>query len=117
MIQIKRGCTRTVFLVGLWAIKIPTGNSWKLFLHGLLCNMQEAMFGKSGMDGFCPVRFCFPGGWFIVMNRTKPLTYEEWREFNYEKFIYRESYCIPVENKRNSFGVLNGEIVAIDYGD
>lgn len=116
-ISIKRGCTRTVFLVGRWAIKIPTNNSWKLFLTGFLCNMQEAMYGKSTMAGFCPVKFCFPGGWFLVMYRTRPLSNKEWEEFDYEKFIYRGNYCIPVEDKRSSFGVLDGEIVAIDYGD
>lgn len=52
------------------------------------------------------------------MRRAHPLTEEEFAAFDYEKFVERESYWIPVENKMCSFGRLDesGEIVAVDYG-
>src|ERR1044071_6840615 len=72
------GCTRTVFLIGNYAIKIPSTVEWRLFILGLLGNMQEAIFSKTGWPELCPVVFSIPGGWLLVMRRAKVLTDEEW---------------------------------------
>jgi hypothetical protein len=50
------------------------------------------------------------------MARAEELTREEWNEFDAEQWRDREEYTIPVENKRDSFGWFQGQIVAIDYG-
>lgn len=114
--EIKRGATRLVILAWQWAIKIPSFAEWRLFLHGLLANMQERLWGQTGFPELCPVVFSIPGGWLVVMRRTQPLTDEDWEDFDTESFCNQEDYRVPAEHKRNSFGKLDGRIVAIDYG-
>lgn len=50
------------------------------------------------------------------MPRAEPLTEADWCAFDTEEFIERSDGAIPVEEKQDSFGWLNGRIVAIDYG-
>lgn len=114
--MIRRGTTRTVLLLGRWAIKVPSHVSWRLFLIGLLANMQERQFAVTGWPELCPVVFGLPGGWFIVMRRAAPLTDEEWDVFDPQGFCDPGDRTIPAEAKRDSFGKLNGGIVAVDYG-
>lgn len=131
----RTGVTREVFLIGRYAFKLPKLTyGWKMFLQGLLCNMQEAVWGRSKeMPEFCPVVFSIPGGWLVVMKRAMPLTDEQWREFlrdrlgidGIKSFHPRDEikswtggdYFIPAEVKENSFGLLDGRVVVIDYGD
>lgn len=111
------GVTRMVILVGPWAVKLPRLNyGWAAFLRGLLCNIQESEFGRLGWPGFCPVRFALPGGWLIVMPRAQVMTDEEFAAFDFHTFVNRGEYVIPAEEKPDSFGWLNGQVVAIDYG-
>lgn len=112
----KFGTHRTVYLIGNYAIKRPVFVEWRLFLHGLLANMQERTFGKMDWPELCPVIFGMPGGWFIVMRRAEPLPREQWEHFNYDVWVDREDYTVPVENKLDSFGLINNHIVAVDYG-
>ena len=105
------GATRIVLLVGGYAVKLPRLNTWRTFLNGLLANMQEREFSLTGWPELCPVLFSFPGGWLVVMRRARPLTYCE-----FEAVDMRGFGGIPVEGKRDSFGWLDGRIVAVDYG-
>lgn len=109
MIQIKRGVTREVILVGRRAVKIPSLRSWSLFLTGLLCNMQEAAWAGCH-PRLCPVRFAAPGGFVVVMDRCDPITEEE---FN---LLDAADFPRHVEPKVCSFGRLGGRVVAVDYG-
>lgn len=123
--QLARGANRTVLLTNKWAIKFPGRynlgwrNIWSSILRGLLCNMQEKAFSDCKMDKICPVRFYMPGGFFIIMPRASPISDQEWQ--NIKTYFYRysqtQNMCIPVECKRDSFGVLDGRVVALDYGD
>lgn len=117
MIEIKtNGVTRLVILTKNYAIKIPNFcRGWRMFLHGLICNMHEKMFSDTKWEQLCPIVFAVWGGWLVVMKRARPLTDEEWNSFDCETFV-KEPNLIPVETKRCSFGVLNGKIVAVDYG-
>lgn len=115
----RQGVTREVLLIGRWAFKIPklTG-SWKMFLSGLLANMQEREFGRLGWPQLCPVLFSIPGGWLVVMRRAEPLSLNDWRTFDAEEFIVSNPpNLLPVETKPDSFGWLGGRIVAVDYGN
>jgi hypothetical protein len=90
---------------------------WHKFLCGLLANMQEATFGRAGYPEVCPVLFALPGGWLLVMRRAVMLTDEEWAAFDPKAFCETPNYVIPAEFKQDSFGKLDGRIVAIDYGN
>lgn len=118
MVEICRtGTTRLVILTKLYAIKIPNLlNGWDLFLRGLLGNQQEKIFSATGWVELCPVLFALPGGFLNVMPRARPLTTAEWEEFDIDSFLENDFRIIPAERKRDSFGVLNGRIVAVDYG-
>lgn len=115
MLNAVLGATRAVLLVGGIAVKVPRMTTWRTFLNGLLANMQERDFARTGWPELCPVLFSIQGGWLVVMRRAKPLTDAEWRTMQPE-WPERGEYVVPVELKRDSFGVLNGRIVAIDYG-
>ena len=115
--EIKHGTTRVVVLTGRYAFKLPTYVQWNLFLHGLLANMQEATFSKTGWPKLCPVRFHIPGGFLTVMDRAEPLTRDEFFNLNIDEWTENGDYVIPVEAKLDSFGKLNGKIVAVDYGN
>lgn len=135
MIWKRNGVTREVLLTGRYAIKLPklTGG-WSFFLRGLLANMQERRCGAARWPELCPVVFSSPGGWILVMRRTEPLTEEGWKQFRRELigdqalatdarrgFIKpwndaSAGYVVPVDLKRDSFGLLDGFIVAVDYG-
>ena len=107
----KRGVTREVFLVGRWAVKVPSFRCWRLFLTGLLCNMQEREWSRTNDPRLCPVKYSCPGGWWVVMPRCEPITGEQSEQ--------AAAACsdLPVEPKTCSFGRLpDGRIVAVDYG-
>lgn len=112
------GTTRMVFLVGKYAIKVPTFNSFKLFLYGLLGNMQEAEFSRAfKTEGvLAPVLFFVPGGFFSVMQRAEPLPMKDFERLDVERWSDRSGWFVPVEEKQDSFGSLGGKVVAIDYG-
>ncbi|WP_058733851.1 hypothetical protein [Sphingomonas sanguinis] len=112
MIILRDGVTRLVVLIGWLAIKLPRfDRGWKAGLIGLLANMQEREFAPA-CPRAAPVLFSLWGGWLIVMPRCRPLTDEEWATCP----ELDDWSGTPVEPKRSSFGVLNGKIVAVDYG-
>lgn len=114
------GVSRYVLLVGRWAVKIPRVNyGWRLFLQGLLCNMQERAFSFMGSPRLCPVVFAAPGGWLVVMRRVRVMTEVEFMEFDIQEWwdeVVESGFWPPVEKKSDSFGWLDGKVVAIDYG-
>lgn len=115
--KICRGATRTVLLVGKYAIKMPSFVEYRLFLHGLLANMQEVSFSKTGWPELCPVYFYIPFGIMTVMPKCEPLTKEQFDNFDYDKFTIHDDYVLTyIEHKIDSFGILNNKIVAVDYG-
>mgnify|MGYP001557967698 CR=1 FL=1 len=115
--HIGQGATRTVLLTNRYAIKIPRLVEWRLFLHGLLANMQERQFWHHwGHEKLCPVLCSIPGGWLLVMPRAAALSREEFAVLNVETFRDAGTGIIPVEDKQDSFGWYKGRIVAVDYG-
>ena len=117
--RLEYGCTRRVLLIGRYAIKVPAMREWRLFLLGLLANMQEAVFSKAGWPELCPVLFAVPGGFLIVMRRARVLTDEEFHalDLGHTCWLDRGDYVIPAELKSDSFGYLDGRLVAVDYGN
>ena len=117
LLSIAWGSTRIVILVWKWAIKVPSFVEWRLFLLGLLANMQESKFSKTGWAELCPVVFSLYGGFLIVMLRADPLSRDQFNEIDFDKWVDRGDYRIPVENKLDSFGFLENKLVAVDYGN
>lgn len=88
--------------------------------------MQEVEW--SGFDKrLCPIRFAIPYGVLVVMPRCSELStdefiaesgqvYSRWRAACDCSTGEVRSYDLPVEMKPSSFGRLNGELVAFDYG-
>lgn len=113
--QFKQGATRYVFLIRQYAIKIPRCSAWKLFLHGLLANMQECLFAKAGWQELCPVLWSLPGGFLLVMPRCEPITAPLTKD-EYLALVEHPDYTVPAEHKQDSFGIYQGRLVAIDYG-
>ena len=113
----RNGVSRTVFLAGKYAIKIPSCREYRMFLHGLLANMQEVVFSKTGWPELCPICFYLPLGLMVIMPRCEPMLDKDFQNFDYEKFTVHDDYTLTyIENKPDSFGILNGKVVAIDYG-
>ena len=108
------GITRTVFLVGHLAIKVPQHNyGWEKFLRGLLANLQEKLWGRGYDERLCPVLWASPGGWIIVMRRVDRICLEG--EVNYADF----QEGIPSGGFGEDEGAKVGEIIAIyrcDHG-
>lgn len=110
MINIKKGSTRIVILIFNIAIKIPNFFSWRLFLQGLLANMQEKTFNEYS-SLLCPVIFYIPGGFFIVMPKCFSLKEKD------RKYMFKKAKNLDIEQKLCSFGWLNKKVVAVDYGN
>ena len=130
--SVAKGTTRTVLLWRSWAFKVPSAYTWRLFLQGLLANMQEARWGRLGWPELCPVLLAVPGGLLVVMPRcdTRAETGEE-EAFKAVLIGWARRDALKagvglgmVEDKLDSWGVLWDErfkdgrrLVAVDYGD
>lgn len=103
--RISRGASRTVLLIGRWAVKVPRLRAgWKSTLCGMLSNMAERDRWRAGpREGLCPVLFVLPGGLCVVMPRVR-ITGEV-PDRNVSGF----------DHKGSSYGYHAGELVAIDY--
>lgn len=115
----RKGSAREVFLIGRWAIKVPRVHSWETFLWGLLSNIQEAEFGRCGWPELCPVVWRIRGGFMVVMPRVQILTEAEFDEGEIGGIVDAANAagrCVPAEFKPDSWGRLDGRIVAVDYG-
>lgn len=113
---VRDGISRTVILIGALAFKVPTVSlGWRYFLQGLLANMQEASWWRLTRDPrLCPVQWSIPGGWLVVMRRARVLTESEWLALRDEHWRHDD---LPVERKADSLGLLDGRLVAVDYGN
>lgn len=121
-IALRRGITREVLLLGPVALKFPSARSWRLFLQGLLANMQEKRFSHVSKN-LCPVTTILPGGFCNAMPRVLPLSEADFSRLwdndgaPMARLIVDNQTELPIEfSKPDSFGWLNGRIVAVDYG-
>ena len=107
MVSLRQGATRNVSLTRALALKFPRLTSWRTFLNGLLANDQERVFSRLPDARLCPVLWAAPGGFLVIMCRAQPLPPGVaplgWND-------------LPVERKCDSFGLLDGQMVALDYG-
>lgn len=91
--------------------------SWRHFLLGLLSNLQEAHLGRSGWPELCPVLWSIPGGFLLVMAAAEICSDENPPSSDLvQGLTSHPERRIPVEAKADSFGLLDGRLVATDYG-
>ncbi|MGE3757736.1 MAG: hypothetical protein AB7H97_08270 [Pseudobdellovibrionaceae bacterium] len=116
--KFKRGTMRAVLLTSTRAIKFPAFGSYRAFLEGLRANLEEQdQWCLLRHEKMCPVLWWLPLGFGVVMPRVRPLTEAEFHDFDYVGFAdLGNSFSLAVECKADSFGVLDGKIVAVDYG-
>ena len=112
LIEIHEGISRICFLIGNYAIKVPSFRSWGRFLTGLLNNKHEANW-HNRKAYFCPVIFACPGGFFNVYPRCQPVQKNAYKRIYYE--IRRDRYRW-VENKAANYGIYQDRVVALDFG-
>lgn len=109
------GCTRFVFLIGNYAIKIPRLNDWRLFLRGVLANIDEKIWYSNSPDSWklkmCPTIFTFKG-LLLIAKRAKPVTEDEFLSLELETFK-----PLPMDAKQSNFGWYDNRIVLVDYAD
>jgi len=119
--KMAKGATRSVFVFKRFVVKVPTFLSWRLFLNGLLANMQEELF--SGVDDcLCPVMYSDIFGFVLIMerayvipNRVNNLNFLNYLEAKYKNNNMRE--FILSDSKPSNWGILEGRLVKIDYGN
>jgi hypothetical protein len=123
-----------VLLIGPYAIKLPNLRyRYPSCLWGLIHNLAERnwwrSFALSGDEGWvgvvrellCPVVWGDRFGLVLVMKRAAPLPRTmdcpvvfEWLAMRFNPNGLNGCTC-PAEKKIESFGLLDGKIVAIDY--
>lgn len=120
------GSTRSVLLIGKYAIKFPTVKHWRNFLQGILCNDTEFSFSHLDSPLLAPVLWCSWGSIVIVMPRAEVKGYDDedrfeivdefWKLVEEVEGLNQSTIKNIVENKVCSIGRINGKPVAIDYG-
>ena len=113
-----KGSSRLVFLTKNYAIKVPrccvkpdNGFYGKVigFLEGWKANRYEYIWSKSKtFDFFCDVEYSFLFSIVIIMKRATPL--------DREQFLNLEKFNFAYEHKDDSYGIIDGETVIVDYG-
>ena len=116
--MIRKGTTRTVIVVGGFAVKLATDE------RGRRCNRFEADLYKRvnarRRAMLCPVLVCTPAGTALLMPAARPLTEKErdnlWETDGFPDWDYMPpDETEPFEYKPSDWGWLNGRLVALDY--
>jgi len=76
-VRLHRGCTRVVVLVGPVALKFPRWYGKTACLLGVLDNLRESAIWNNYDEAsrwLCPVWWCAPLGFVLVMKRLNQAT-------------------------------------------
>ncbi len=123
--QIHRGCTRTVLLVGRWAVKVPSlrgagaaagdvrmEHRVASFCRGILANQSERTWHTfdAWAGRVAPVRFTVLWGLLQVYPRCEPASEVD------DLFMLDPDPGDGAEfGKYQNYGWLNGRLVRVDY--
>ena len=118
IIPVFKGSTRIAIpLFKRIVIKIPNILNYRMFLYGILGNLQERKWYKiTKHKKLCPVYFSL-AGLINIMPYCYELSDKEFKSLDYNKFIQYGNSLFPVENKKCSFKKLNDKIIIVDYGN
>lgn len=109
----KHGMSRTVFLVGPFAMKVASlRNGWRFFIKGVLGNLLEAE-RWNGHPALARVYWCGLGGLVLVARRHGPVV---GRRLSQEEL--RSLPVLNVDNNGHNVAYTRtGQFVVIDYGE
>ena len=121
LMQIRNGSTRTVFLTRNYAVKIPTLLFTGLWNRGRIANLHERRLSGIHKD-LCPVVWGDPFGLILVMPKVGEISSSiDWLDMRQSfEFRYKnDPMCdfLLRDFKPSNWGVLNGRLVKIDYGN
>jgi hypothetical protein len=126
MLIVRRGISRTVILVGRWAVKVPSlrGGSTGPTLRGRLQSFAEGVLANASEHQWhdyepwrgkvTPVLRSWLGGLVQVYPRCAPLPVNERDEYD-GPYPLPELEPDPRDNKADNFGLLGGRVVRLDY--
>lgn len=111
---IHRGITRTVLVIGRWAVKVPSVRAYGDGLRGVLwswtrgvqANLSEAEWSNS--PGTCPVLWSLAG---LVNIYPRADALPDGAEVDWDAI----GFLCPVDRKPQNVGRLGGRLVMIDY--
>lgn len=112
--KLKKGYSRAVWLVGNYAFKFPRLSSGRQFACGLLSNIREAENWAGAADDrshLAPVLWAAASGALLIMRRAKPMS----PSIQKQQLEDRLKQAVGYDLKRSSFGMIDGNIVAVDY--
>lgn len=122
---IRRGISRTVILIGKYAIKVPSlrthgdgirGSIWS-FARGVVANHSEITWYQYDVKNLCPILWHGLFGLVIVMPRCEQYIVDD----KTEEKMYTGDFCpvdfdiLITDNKPENYGILNGNVVMVDY--
>ncbi|MCJ8158647.1 hypothetical protein [Sphingomonas sp. LaA6.9] len=115
-VRFEQGSTRKVIIIGPLAFKLPKG------AVGRRCNLHEQgvwernRAHESRGPRLCPVRWCAPGGWLLIMAAAAPapLDFDIWALDDFWDYCPGDDEW-PGEPKAADWGVFQGRLVMVDY--
>lgn len=114
----KKGCTRWVICIDNVAFKFPALTNWRMFNLGRKANIKE--WERSWLSdqriSYAKTLLCVRGGLLNIQQRAKMFSRSEWLDRAGDIIIVKDVMFPHVEMKMDSFGYINGKIVAVDYG-
>lgn len=116
---VRTGITRTVILVGRYAVKVPSlrggssGDRLASFCDGILANKAERTWHdyEPWRGRVAPVLRSWAGGIIQVYPRCDPLPAGRWEEASDVPWLDPD----PGDHKAENLGLLNGRVVFVDY--
>ena len=116
-----KGSTRIVFMFNKVVVKMPTLKSWRLFLNGLLANLQERQFSKLENKNLASVLFSDPVGLIIVMEKVRKVHHQGLFFVEVQKICCESDLHLDFwlsDCKPENYGYNNrGQLVKLDFGN
>lgn len=115
-----KGSTRFVFMFSKVVVKIPSLKSWRLFLNGVLANLQERQFSKMNNKNLASIILSDPIGLMVVMERVKEVRHRGLFFIELQKICCESDLHVDFwmsDCKPENYGYNNkGKLVKLDFG-
>lgn len=114
MRMITSGMSRTVFIIGNYAIKFPSmKNGQSFFVTGMLGNiLEKEKWDRSKHPSLMQVYFCFPFGLFTINRAYKKILGRRLTEKELGIFP-----ILNIDNTANNIAIEDNNLVLLDYGN